>query len=191
MDAKLGFSTKDPVRRLAGGLEFSNFRGNFKGLPEIFTLLVEERILLGQEDQEQAKQLAQIRPAPLPRYLKSAPLALMLLRSEMCHHDTFAHWCLWQFNKTTQSQQARRSITTIPAHADSTILQGAQTGLDVMISVMAKNSDSIVKPDSEKQLKQKMQQTKLHARHLVQVEVTVHYPFLKITNAMNMCQKMN
>ena len=57
-----------------------------------------------------------------------------------------------QWWKTTRSQPARRSVMTWPAYAVPTILQGAQTGLNVMLSAIATESGSIVKPDSEKKL---------------------------------------
>ena len=54
--------------------------------------------------------------------------------------------------KTTRSQQAQRSITTWLAHAVSTRFHRAHTDLDVMLSALATDSESIVKTVSEKEL---------------------------------------
>ena len=47
-----------------------------------------------QEDQEQVQQLARTQRAPPQQRLIFSPLALTLSRSDVCHHDTNAHWCL-------------------------------------------------------------------------------------------------
>ena len=39
--------------------------------------------------------------------------------------------------------------------------------------------------------KKEMQQTKVHARHLVQIEILVYLLLLKVTNTKNMGSKMN
>ena len=106
------------------------------------------------EDQEQAKQLAYTRRAPPARHLEATPLALMLFHFEWYHHDTIALIVSLALRRrrTTRCQQARRSLTTWLAHALPTRLHGAYMELDVMLSAMAKDSDSIVSPDSEKKL---------------------------------------
>ena len=50
---------------------------------------------------------------------------------------------------STQSQQAHKSETTWRAQEDSTTLHGAKTGLHVMLSLIATDSDNMVKPVSE------------------------------------------
>ena len=50
------------------------------------------KISWAREDQEEGKQLAYNRQAPLLRHLRIAPLALMLFHFEGCHHDTIAHY---------------------------------------------------------------------------------------------------
>ena len=53
---------------------------------------------------------------------------------------------------TTRSQQAHRSEMTRIADADATTLHGAYTGLEVMLSAIATDSDNMLKPVSEKKL---------------------------------------
>ena len=99
----------DPLPRVASG----NYRGDWKSQISTATSRGSERFFSSacwgkndfcwaQEDQEQAKQLAPTRRAPLPRHLKFAPLALMLFDFEGCHHDTVTHWYLWHCDGARQ-----------------------------------------------------------------------------------------
>ena len=54
--------------------------------------------------------------------------------------------------KAARSQQECKSVITWLSHGDSEMLRGAYTGFHVMLSAIATDSDSIVKPDSEKKL---------------------------------------
>ena len=56
---------------------------------------------LAQEDQEQAQQPTRTQRAPPQQRLIFSPLALMLFRSEGCHHYTSAQLCLWQWDDAT------------------------------------------------------------------------------------------
>ena len=105
-----------------------------------------------QENQEQSKQLAQIRRTPLPSYLKLEPLALMLFLSEGCHHDTITHWYPLQCDGARQLDPNKHAdhSQTCSAQVVPTRLPGAYTERGLMLSAMATDSLGIVSPESER-----------------------------------------
>ena len=155
VDAELGSSTEERFWGVTAGLAISSFQNNLMGLREIFIfpLLGEERILLAQEDQEQAKQLHvfDIPSSKTSEFCAPVfddvslqgvpPWSIRLLLSFAVHQ-----------RKITRSQQAHRSFSTWPAHAVCTRLHEAYKKLNVMLSGMATNSERNVKSDSEKKL---------------------------------------
>ena len=86
--------------RRTGNLKFL---WKLHGAPRDFFILGDQERGLAQGDQERVKQLAHTQRNPLPRHLKVAPLALMLIHSEGCHYHTIAHWYRWQCNGARQS----------------------------------------------------------------------------------------
>ena len=149
-DAKLVSSRKDCCWEVAGRLEISNFRGIFR-----FRLLGGNGFCWVQEKQEQAKQLAHTRSAPLPRHLLFAPLALMLCQFEGCHHDTKTHWYPWQCEIARQPAPNKHA-DHLPLGLRMLTLRGStdctRSLLDVMPSAMVTDSESLVNPNSKKKL---------------------------------------
>ena len=103
--AKLWSSTKDRFREIAGGLQISIFRSNSTELRGIFLfrLLGEERFMLspGGPRAGEATGTCSIRSSSTT--FESHNLVLMLLHSEGCHPDTFAHYYSWPCNGASQS----------------------------------------------------------------------------------------
>ena len=153
-EAKLGSSTKDRLGGLTGGLDTSNLRGNFTGLRVIFLflLLEGELILLGPGEPRTGGQTGtySTRPSSTTSNILTPGLDVDSTRGAL-------PWCQRSLvslaerrRRTTRSQQEHMSAITWLEEADATTFHGAYTALDVMLSAMATDSDSIVKPVSEK-----------------------------------------
>ena len=155
-DAKLGSSTKDRLGGLAGGLDTSNLRGNFTGLGVIFffLLLEGERILLGPGERRAGGPTGtySTRPSSTTSDILTPGLEAVSLRGVPLWYQRSLVSLAARRRNTIRSQQAHRSEMTWLADADATTLHGAYTGLDVMLSAIATDSDNMLKPVSEKKL---------------------------------------
>ena len=155
-DAKLGSSTKDRLGGLARGLDTSNLRGNFTGLRVIFLfpLLEGERTLLGLGEPRAGGPTGtySTRPSSTTSDILTPGLDAVSFRGVPLWYQRSLVSLVAQRCNTTRSQQAHRSDMTWLADADATKLHGAYTGLDVMLSAIATESDNMLKPVSEKKL---------------------------------------
>ena len=153
-EAKLGSSTKDRLGGLTGGLDTSNLRGNFTGLRVIFLflLLEGELILLGPGEPRTGGQTGtySTRPSSTTSDILTPGLDGDATREAL-------PWCqrsLVSFaerrRRTTRSQQEHMSAITWLAEEEATTFHGAYTELDVMLVATATDSESIVRPVSEK-----------------------------------------
>ena len=153
-EAKLGSSITDRLGGLTGGLDTSNLRGNFTGLRVIFLflLLEGELILLGPGEPRTGGQTGtySTRPSSTTSDILTPGLDGDSTRGAL-------PWCqrsLVSFverrRRTTRSQQEHMSAITWLAEEEATTFHGAYTGLDVMLLATATDSESIVKPVSEK-----------------------------------------
>ena len=102
-DAKLGSSTKERLRGLAGGLETSNLRGKFTGLRVtfVFRLLEEECFLLGPGGPRAGGATGTYSTRPSLTTSDILTPGLTLFHSEGCHRGTNAHLCPWQCDDAT------------------------------------------------------------------------------------------
>ena len=153
-DAKLGSSTNERLGGLAGGLDTSNLRGNFTGLPLIFLflLLEGERIWLdpGEPRAGGPTGTYSTRPSSTTSDILTPGLDAVSLRGVPPWYQRSLVSFEERRCETTRSQQTHISEITWLADEDATTLHGAYTGLDVRLSATARDSDNMLKPVSEK-----------------------------------------